>query len=204
MGVTGSWGAEGIGSGNGGFASSNNYGGVNRSHHNGSRHPNPPYGAYRNNGIAAPPNERRPAWQREPRPDTRLPPRPPPPAEYSIGGWGGSGMDGSRSERPEALRERDRERLPRSRGVVGGIGGARDVDTYIPSYGPDSGRRDDRRRWGERDDRRHNRDRDRLDYDDRGRVGRTHSRSRSPVRERDRDRIRERESHERERDVYRR
>lgn len=203
MGVSGGWGADGIGSGNGGFVLGNNPGGMNRNHYNGNRHPNAPYGAYRNGGPVAPPNERRSTWQREPRPDTRLPPRPPP-AEYSSTGWGGGGMDGSRSERPEGLRERDRERLPRSRGVSNGIGSGRDVDTYIPSYGPDPGRRDDRRRWGDRDDRRPNRDRDRLDYDDRGRNGLTHSRSRSPIRERDRDRIREREPLERDRDVYRR
>ena len=108
-------------------------------------------------------------------------------------------------------RDRDRERaLPRSRAGVGGVpGGPRDVDTYIPSYGPESGRRedrprDDRRRWDDRDERRHDRDRDRLDYDDRGRNGRTRSRSRSPVRERERDRVRERDPLSRERDVYRR
>jgi serine/threonine-protein kinase BUR1 len=204
MGPTGGWAGDG-GGGNSGFG--DNYSGVNRVHHNGHRHPNLPYGSYRPDGPPPPGQERRPAWQRDGRPDTRLPPRPPPTTNPV--NWGGS-YDGSRSERPE-YRDRDRERaLPRSRAGVGGVpGGPRDVDTYIPSYGPESGRRedrprDDRRRWDDRDERRHDRDRDRLDYDDRGRNGRTRSRSRSPVRERERDRVRERDPLSRERDVYRR
>jgi serine/threonine-protein kinase BUR1 len=206
MGPTGGWGGDGGGGGNSGFG--DNYGGVNRAHHNSNRHPNLVYGGYRAEAPPAPLQERRPAWQRDTRPDTRLPPRPPP-ANNALN-WGG-GFDGARSERPD-YRDRDRERpLPRSRGGGGGDGNAasRNIDTYIPSYGPDSGRReerprDERRRWDDRDDRRHDRDRDRLDYDDQGRNGRTRSRSRSPVRDRERERIRERDPLSRERDVYRR
>jgi len=183
--------------GNRPYANGDNYGGMNRSHQSGAQHHNAGYGGPRNR----PPhqNDRRPAW--ESRVDNRLPPR-----DYASGGhsWGG-GLDGSRSDRPHEYRDRDREHLPsRSRGG-GAAGAGAHVDTYIPSYGPESGRReerprDDRRRWDERDDRRHAPHRDRLDYDDRSRTGHTRSRSRSPLRER--ERIRDRESLDR--DVYRR
>lgn len=200
VGMGPSWGPDN-GGGQGGFGNGDGYGGVNhRQHHNGNRHPSHSQTGYRNGAPPPPPaNDRRPAWHRDRdrdrdhagRPDTRLPPRPPP-AEYS---GSRASMDGSRSDR-------DRDRLlPRSRA------GVTNVDTYIPAYGPDSGRRDDRRRWDDRDDRRHNRDRsDRLDYDERSRTGRTRSRSRSPVRERT-DRVRERDPvdrADRDRDVYRR
>ncbi|KAI9746526.1 MAG: serine/threonine protein kinase, CMGC, CDC2/CDK sub [Claussenomyces sp. TS43310] len=198
MGPSNGWSGEG-GGGNAGYGNGDGYG-MNR--HNGNRYQGPPPLGYRNGGPPPPHNERRPAWQRDSRPesrlppDTRLPPRPPP-VDYAGPSWGGS-TDGSRSDQ-----YRDRG-PPRSRGggsgSIGG-GGGRDVDTYIPSYGPDSGRgRDDRRRW---DDRRHDREHNRLDYDDRGRNGRTRSRSRSPVRDRDRERVREREPVDRDRD-YRR
>lgn len=208
MGPTGGWGGEAGGGANSGFV--DNYGGMNRSHHNSSRHPNQSHGGYRPEGPPPPPPERRPAWQRDTRLDTRLPPRPPPANNHA--NWGGGSFDGSRSERPE-YRERDRDRpIPRSRGAggpPGGVAASRDIDTYIPSYGPDSGRREDRpredrRRWEDRDDRRHDRERDRLEYDDRGRNERTRSRSRSPVRDRERDRLRERDPLGREREVYRR
>lgn len=117
------------------------------------------------------PDERRPAWQR----DRGPPPRPPP-------------------GHPD-----DPDRGPRGRGPAGagagpgpGAGAGRgggDVDTYIPSYGPNDGarRREDRppaRRRNSRDERRYDRDR------------RTRSRSRSPKHDGRRDRM--------DRDVYRR
>lgn len=198
MGPSNGWSGD-AGNGNVGYHNGDGY----RGYHNGNRYQGAPPSR---NGAPPPYNERRPAWQRDPRPDprippdTRLPPRPPPPVEYMQPNWGGS-TDGSRSDQ---YRDRDRDRgPPRSRG--GGSGGAgiggRDVDTYIPSYGTDSGRsRDDRRRW---DDRRHERERERLDYDDRSRTGRTRSRSRSPLRDRERDRERLRDPLERDR-TYRR
>lgn len=199
--AAGGWGGEPAG--NGPYA--------NGDGHNGHRFPNssryPPHGDHRN-GVPPPPppGERRPAWARgrDERPDTRLPPRPPP-ADYNY--------DGPRGERPENYRSRSRDldRGPPPRSRPGGP----NIDTYIPSYGPDNVRRDDRgprdrddrprdRRRDERDDRlRHDGHRDRLDYDDR-RNRRTRSRSRSPLPERDRgDRPREREPLP-ERDVYRR
>ncbi|TVY19083.1 Serine/threonine-protein kinase bur1, partial [Lachnellula arida] len=188
MGPTGGWG-EPNGNGNPGFGPSDGgYGGYRQ--HNGSRYPPP--GGYRN-GVPPPPpqEERRPAWRRDDGRPSGLPPRPPP-VDYHDG----------RLDRPEGYRSHSREidRPPqRNRG------GAPNVDTYIPSYGPDSGRRDDRRRRDDRDDRRHHdrgeRERDRgLDYDERSRSAITRSRSRSPIRERERDRVREREPLERDRD----
>ncbi|KAF8859588.1 Pkinase-domain-containing protein [Acephala macrosclerotiorum] len=186
------------------------------SHHNGHRHQNGsryPHGDHRN-GVPPPPppDGRRPAWARprDDRPDTRLPPRPP--VNYA----NYDGPRDSRDERPPAenyrSRSRDLDRGPPPRSRPGGP----NVDTYIPSYGPDSGRRDDRpprdrddrrRRDDPRDERpRHDshRDRDRgLDYDDR-RSRRTRSRSRSPLPDRDRgERPREREPLP-DRDIYRR
>ncbi|KAL2067865.1 hypothetical protein VTL71DRAFT_15963 [Oculimacula yallundae] len=223
MGPTGGWGGE---PGNGYNGNGDHHNG--HRHHNGNRHPPP--GGYRN-GVAPPPpqEERRPAWARprdDHRPDTRLPPRPPPPAEYRYdGGRDGGRENGRDGERRDGYRStsRDIDRPPRSRN-----GGGPNVDTYIPSYGPDSGRpprerddrprddrgppREDRTRRPEHD-RRHDREREggRLEYDDHSRSGRTRSRSRSPARHPDRhpgarerdplDRERERE---RERDVYRR
>lgn len=208
MGPTGGWGGEPAG--NGHLSYGDSYGNY-RPHQNGSRYPS--HGTHRNGGHL---EDRRPAWRRDrdERPDTRLPPRPPP---VDL-----SSYDGGRSDRltHESYRSRsrdlDRDRAPpRSRGVG-------NVDTYIPSYGSDGPRRDDRarddrRRRDERDDRRldrdsrdRDRDRDRLDYDDRSRSGRTRSRSRSrsPARNRDRDRVRDREPMDRERDrdqdLYRR
>ena len=200
------WGGEPNGGGHG-----DNYGAYNnRPHQNGSRYPPP--GDHRN-GVPPPPppDNRRPAWRQNDRPDTRLPPRPPvsiPDPMY----------DGGRSDRGSyRSQSRDIDRAPPRRVPP-------TVDTYIPSYGPDSGRpprvartrddrsredrpRDDRpRRREDRDDRRHDRDRDRLDYDDRSRGTRTRSRSRSPARERERGGVREREplDRDRERDIYRR
>ncbi|RDW70237.1 hypothetical protein BP5796_08634 [Coleophoma crateriformis] len=205
----GGWGGES--NGNQGFGDRDSYG--HRPHQNGSRYPADGNGAYRN---SQPQETRRPpAWRRDDRPDnrpdTRLPPRPPP--VDHVGVWTDTG-------RPIQDGYRDRDRLPRSRagggigsGGVGGGGARSDVDTYIPTYGPDAGRRDDRAR----DDRRRRDDRDdrddrrrdrggRIDYDDRrkgsgddrSRNSRTRSRSRSPIRDRGRA------SMERDRDVYRR
>ncbi|KAL3425621.1 serine threonine-protein kinase bur-1 [Phlyctema vagabunda] len=204
----GGWGGEPNGSQ--GFGDRDHHGG-HRPYQNGSRYPPDSNGGYRNNQSQEP---RRPAWRRDEKPDTRLPPRPPP--VDHVGGWDG-GRSGPDSYRD---RDRDRDRLPRSRGgagIVGGVGRS-DIDTYIPSYGSDAGRRDDRpprddrRRRDDRDDRRHDRDRDRGGYDDRrrgsaddrSRQSKTRSRSRSPVRERERERVRDRASMERDRDVYRR
>jgi serine/threonine-protein kinase BUR1 len=207
MGPNGGWGeANGAdGADKGGLGGYDNFN--NKRYHNRFNPALP--GGYRN-GYAPPPppeGERRPAWRRDDRAEPRgLPPRPPP-IDYH---------DGGRSDRPDGYRSRSRESerpsLPRGRGS-----GSANIDTYIPTYGPDSGRperRDDRRRRDDRDDRgerRHHSDRDRererIDYDDRSRSGRTRSRSRSPVRDRDRrsrdpvDRERERE---REREMYRR
>ncbi|TAQ90387.1 hypothetical protein B7494_g1283 [Chlorociboria aeruginascens] len=210
MGPTGGWGGEPGGSGNPGFGNGDGFG-TYRPHQNGSRYP--PHSALRNGG---PSEERRPTWSRL---ENRLPPRPPPAA---------LSYDGGRSDHPDGYRSHsrdlDRDRPPRSRGGGGvGGGGGGNIDTYIPSYGVDSGRRedrppredrsrdsrsrdgrprDDRRRREDREDRRH--ERDRLDYDDRSRSGQTRSRSRSPLRERERERIREREPLDRDRDIYRR
>ncbi|KAH8598035.1 kinase-like domain-containing protein [Bisporella sp. PMI_857] len=202
-GTDGGWGAE---PGPGGYVDS--HGGHNqRSHQNGSRYP--PHGVDSRNGVPLPLSEgRRPAWRRDDRPDTRLPPRPPAgiPEPLYDGGGGRSDRDNYRSQ------SRDLERgPPRSRGPPS-------VDTYIPSYGTESSRqprgdrsRDERppRRRDDLDDRRHDRDRERarLEYDDRSRSGRTRSRSRSPQRDRDRV-VREREpsdrDRDRDRDIYRR
>ncbi|RDL35103.1 uncharacterized protein BP5553_07034 [Venustampulla echinocandica] len=176
MGPTGGWGEP---STNGtGYSHGDGYGGYR--HHNSGRYP--PHGGHRN-GVPPPPpqDDRRPAWRRDDRPDPRgLPPRPPP-VDYH---------DAGRGDRPDGYRSRSRE-LDRGPPPPRSRGGVPNVDTYIPSYGADSGRRDDRRRRDDRDDRRHVGDRDRHS---------TRSRSRSPARERDRDRIREREPIDRERD----
>ncbi|KAI0120011.1 kinase-like protein [Nemania sp. FL0031] len=127
---------------------------------------------------------RRPAWAREQaRHEHRLPPRPPPP-ENPPSGWDGT------KDQHNSYNNRDRDRAPRNRGGAN----RPDIDTYIPSYRgrdelpPREDRpRDDRRRRDDRDDRRHEWDRNRASM--------TRSRSRSPVRDRDRDR---------DRDVYRR
>ncbi|KAK4177194.1 putative serine/threonine-protein kinase bur-1 [Triangularia setosa] len=120
-----------------------------------------------NRGFGGPvpaPDERVPAWHR----DTRLPPRPPPPADHGNG----------------------RDRPPRG----GGGGNRQDVDTYIPSYDRDAPRRDDRRR----DDRRPDRRRDYDDRARSNRTrSRSRSplppRDRDRARDRDRDRERERD-----------
>jgi serine/threonine-protein kinase BUR1 len=212
----GNWGGEPTANGHAGFGNGDNYG---YRQQNGGRYP--PHGGHRN-GVPPPPpqEERRRAWERhrDDRPDTRLPPRPPP-ADYST-------YDGSR-EHPEGYRSRSHD-LDRDRGAPRSRAGGPSIDTYIPSYGQDAGRRDDRpprndrssrerddrpRRRDDRDERRHenrdrDRDRDRLDYDERSRNSRTRSRSRSPIRDRERERVREREplerNHDRDRDVYRR
>lgn len=204
-----------------------------RNHHqNGSRHPPPPpppphgapHSGHRNGGPHPPAlDERKPAWQRDSRdrPDTRLPPRPPPVD------LGHAGYDPPRPERDSfrsRSRDLDRDRPPIPRGRINGA--VPHVDTYIPSYGPDSGRppreRDDRERERpprddrdrrRRDDRGERRpERERGEYDERERERRTGaggamhaargSRSRSPGRSRERERVREREPLER--DHYRR
>lgn len=175
-----------------GYASGDGYGNarMNGRHpnHHGSRNDG------RNDGRNGGHNDRRPAWNRErehPLPDTRLPPRPPPPE---------NGYD----DFPE-YRDRDRP-PPRNRGGppggAGAGGSSSNMDTYIPTYNPGHGGysrdrppredrplRDDRRRRDDRDDWRHDRDRtDRVrDYDDRSRASRTRSRSRSPIRDRERE-----------------
>ncbi|KAK6079379.1 serine threonine-protein kinase bur-1 [Seiridium cupressi] len=167
-----------------GYANGDGYGNVRAN----GRHPN--QHGHRNGGH----NDRRPAWNRDrdhPLPDTRLPPRPPPPE---------NGYD----DFPEY---RERDRAPRNRGAGGagvataGVGGG-NVDTYIPAYNAshpsyarerpprdDRPPREDRRRRDDREEWRHDRDRtDRVrDYDDRSRASRTRSRSRSPIRDRERD-----------------
>jgi len=193
----GGWAGDHSGHGNQAFGNGDSYGGYRQN----GRYP--PHDNFRN-GVPPPPppDSRRPTWRQSDRPDTRLPPRPPPVSadhiSYDGNGGRSDGREGYRSRSRDIERERP---LPRSR-----VGGPT-VDTYIPSYG-DSGRpqRDDRpRRRDDRDDRH----RDRLDYDDRSRTAQTRSRSRSPARERDRERTREREplerlERDRERDVYRR
>jgi serine/threonine-protein kinase BUR1 len=230
MGPNAGWGGEQTGSGNPGFGNGDSYG--YRPSQNGSRYP---HGDHRNPPPpplgAPPPGSRRPAWQRDERRDDRPDTRPPPRREVDY--------DGGRSDR-ESYRSRSRDPNDRPRPIInhghdalnydGGRSdrgpplprarvGAPNIDTYIPSYGPDSTRpprediprsRDDRpRRREDRDDRRHDRDRghrdrDALDYDEHSRSGRTRSRSRSPVRERA---VRERDpldTRDRDRDVYRR
>ena len=149
------WGGEPAGNGNPGFGNGDGYQGYR--HQNGSRYPPPPQGGHRN-GVPPPPpmEERRPVWRRDDRPDTRLPPRPPAPADFPSMSY-----DGGRSERPDDHRSRSRD-LEHDRAQPRSRGGAPNVDTYIPSYGPDSGRplredrplRDDRlrddRRWRDR------------------------------------------------------
>jgi serine/threonine-protein kinase BUR1 len=186
----GSWGNDGSNGGQRGY-NGDNYGGMNRHQYHPNQHLNPPYTGYRNGGPP-PAAERRPAWSRDGRVDSRGPPRPP--VDYQGGSW--SQADGGRSRDDNY----NRDRPPRSRGGANGAPTRGDVDTYIPSYGADGERRndrprDDRRRWDDGH-------RERLDYDDRGRNPRTHSRSRSPMRERERDRIRDRDSLDM--DVYRR
>lgn len=147
-------------------------------------------GRYPRNGPPPPADERRPAWHRE----KGLPPRPPPPIDY------GNGWDPV-NEHFDGHRGRDGDRPPPRRPPPGAAARA-DVDTYIPSYDREGGRReprDDRRRRDDWDGRHVDRDRRRVDYDDRSRASRTRSRSRSPIR--DRDPIRDRE---RDRDPYRR
>ncbi|KAI1840270.1 hypothetical protein JX265_013612 [Neoarthrinium moseri] len=119
----GSVGAGAFEGGPQGFSNGDGYG---NSRMNG-RYPN--QHGHRNGGHEA----RRPAWNRDrdhepraPPPDTRLPPRPPPPA---------NGYD----DFPDY---RDRDRPPRNRGAGGGVGGpvgvpaGGNVDTYIPAYNP--------------------------------------------------------------------
>lgn len=191
MGPNGAWGSEGTGSGNPAFGNGDGYGGYRNQNNN--RYPGH-HGSYRN---GAPPEDRRPAWRRDDRPDTRLPPRPPP-ADFA-GGWRDRG-DGYRPLSREHEGSAPRNRAPpvaRS-----------DMDTYIPSYGPDSGRRgrDDRPRddWSDRRRRDDRRDRG-LEYEEHG-PAHARSRSRSPMRDRPRDRGRDRESldRDRDRDLYRR
>lgn len=191
---------------------------TNRGAANGTRYPAHP----RDGAIGYPPQERRPAWQRDAphsRPDTRLPPRPP--SVDDIRGPSRYGHDGGRSDRLDwrdrPSRRDDRDIPPRSRGgesTTAG-GGRPDVDTYIPSYGPPDGRRDERprdrddrrpTRWEDREDRRHpSASREQLNYDERSRNGRTRSRSRSPGSHRvGDDRMRDREPLDRERGIYRR
>lgn len=167
---------EGNSGPNSAFNSSDGYGGRNGV--NGSRFPR--------NGPPPPGGERRPAWQRDR--DRDLPPRPPVPQEYG-NGWDGVG------EHPDGYRHRDVDRPGRGRGGVNRhVDREHPVDTYIPSYNQEGGRRepprDDRRRhdW---DDRRHDWDRRRPDYDERARASRTKSRSRSPIRDREGHRERE-------------
>lgn len=153
------------------------YGGRNGA--NGSRYPR--------NGLP-PPGERRPAWQRD-HGHRDLPPRPPPPQNYS-NGWDGA-------EYSDSYRDRDRDRPPRG-GIRGGHRDAAPIDTYIPSYDRErdggGGRRepprDDRRRHDWDDSRRHDR-RWGGEHDDRMRSSRTRSRSRSPIRDRDSHRDRD-------------
>lgn len=171
-GAVGKGGLEGGTGPNSGFSNPDGYGGRNGANS----------GRYPRNGPPPPGDERRPAWHRE----KGLPPRPPPPIDHK-NGWDPA------ADHFDSHRERDRDRPPRGRG--GGVTRP-EVDTYIPSYDRDGGRReprDDRRRRD--DDRRVDRDRRRIDYDDRSRASRTRSRSRSPIRDRER---------ERDRDTYRR
>ncbi|KAK8856192.1 kinase-like protein [Apiospora arundinis] len=163
-----------------GFSSGDGYGPPG-GRANGSRHPPNQNGGHRN----GPSESRRPAWARDrdhPPPDTRLPPRPPPPEN----GWD-THNDREHRDRPPGPPHRRGAPVSRP-----------DVDTYIPSHrmgGRDERPprdyrppRDDRRRRDDYDDRRApDWDRDRVrDYDDRSRASRTRSRSRSP-RDRDRD-----------------
>lgn len=184
---------DGAGGGtNVGYASGDGYGGVSRNGANG-RYPSngagPGAGVGQRNGPHGG-EDRRPAWQRE----RGLPPRPPPPEHSNARDGGPGSFDGYR----------DRDRPPRSRGNAAPRS---DVDTYIPHYGREPGRReersrDDRRRRDDRDDRWADRDRTRgVDLDDRARSSRTRSRSRSPLRDRDRERDRDRD---RDREGYRR
>ena len=123
-------------------------------------------------------DRRPPAWYR----DKGLPPRPPPPLDYGNGRDAASGGGDHFGD----YRDRDRDRPPRSRG-----GGRPDVDTYIPSYDRDGGRReprDDRRRREDWDGGRYDRGGRRGDFDDKSRTSRTRSRSKSPIiRDRERD-----------------
>ncbi|KAH8821703.1 kinase-like domain-containing protein [Xylogone sp. PMI_703] len=198
MGPNGSWGGEGTGSSNPAFGNSDSYGGYRNQ--TGNRHTNS-YGGYRN-GV--PLEDRRPAWRRDDRPDTRLPPRPPA-ADFSSG-W----RDRGRPDHTDGYRPLSRDHegsAPRNRAPPGARS---DIDTYIPSYGADSGRRADRSRedrprddWSDRRRRDDRRDRA-LEYEDHGSGPR--SRSRSPMRDRGRDRGRDREplDRDRDRDLYRR
>lgn len=149
-----------------GFGSGGGYGNAPRAN---GRHPN--HHGHRNGAH----DSRRPGWDRDanrgPPPDTRLPPRPPPP-------------ENGYNDFPD-YRDRGRTRGP----------APTNVDTYIPAYNAGTAAypprerppRDDRRRRDDREERRHDWDRsDRVrDYDDRSRTSRTRSRSRSPVRDRD-------------------
>ncbi|CAD6502078.1 BgTH12-02320 [Blumeria graminis f. sp. triticale] len=211
MGQLGAW--EGVPAGSSSIANSEGYNAFRQAntarypHHNNHR------GGIQHGGG----DDRRPAWSRtHDRQDSRLPPRPPP-ADYSNIHDNSRSGDRSDGYRPQS---RDCERIPpRGRG-------APIVDTYIPSYGSDSMRHDERRsrdrderiggersrdrRRDERDDRRLDRERA-LEHGERGRIvrARSRSRSRTPARDYDRDRIRRRETastdrKEREKDIYRR
>lgn len=134
MGQHGNWEATVSGS----YAGTNSDGYNPYRQSNGTRYSH--QASYRNNNInsSSGTEERRPAWSRSrDRPDTRLPPRPPP-ADYGRG-------DRSDGYRPHS---RGFERVPHS----SRIRTSSNIDTYIPSYGSDGGRRDDRRSR-ERDDR---------------------------------------------------
>ena len=145
----------------------------------------PPHMHIRGSGPPPlPPNQRPPAWQRDPpQRDLALPPRPPP-TNSSWNHWAG--------ENPGEMSGRPRHGPPRGGGPPAHGGGA--VDTYIPSYsnGGDPGR--DRHGGPPR-----------LDRNDRGRNGDRgpyepgRRRSRSPAIHPPKDRIRDRD-----RDIYRR
>lgn len=168
---------EGATGPNSGFSNPDGYGGRNGANS----------GRYPRNAPPLPVDERRPAWHKE----RGLPPRPPPPIDY------GNGWDPV----ADGHRPRDADRPPPRRPPPSAVARS-DVDTYIPSYDREGGRReprDDRRRRDDWDPRHLDRDRRRVDYDDRSRASRTRSRSRSPIR--DRDPLRDRE---RDRDPYRR
>ncbi|KHJ30639.1 putative serine threonine-protein kinase bur-1 [Erysiphe necator] len=134
MGQHGSWEATVVGNEAG--TNSDGYHPYRQS--NGARYSH--HASYRNSKINLPSGteERRPTWSRShDRPDARLPPRPPP-ADYTRG-------DRSDAYRP---RSREFERAPHS----SRIRTSTNIDTYIPSYSSDGGRRDDRRSR-ERDER---------------------------------------------------
>lgn len=164
--------------------------GYRQDYQNGNRYPPPHDSRHRlpppPPPHAAPPS-RRPAWQRDDAPEVRLPPRPSLPLHPDTLNY-----DGARSDRDYRSRSRDIERGPPP---IYSRGPPPTVDTYIPSYGPDSDRpprppRDDRPR--SRDDRPRD-DRDRL-RDDRSRDDR-------PRRRDDRDDRRHHVERDRHRDT---